>query len=168
MVPLVQPKLVLPAGASASGVADRNPRPLPRVLPVRQDRKPRPPTRALPVLPPPVPPGPQAAKPLTKEEAAQLSDMMRGVVTSGHAGFLADVPGAPVIAKTGTAEYGTELPLKTHAWIIAAQGDLAVAVFVETATTVPSVADRCSRPSLPVLPGSGSMRPGGLRPDGCL
>ncbi len=57
--------------------------------------------------------------------------MMRGVVTSGHAGFLADVPGAPVIAKTGTAEYGTELPLKTHAWIIAAQGDLAVAVFVE-------------------------------------
>ncbi|HSU69891.1 MAG TPA: penicillin-binding transpeptidase domain-containing protein, partial [Micrococcaceae bacterium] len=59
------------------------------------------------------------------------ADMMRGVVTSGHAGFLADVPGPAVIAKTGTAEYGTELPLKTHAWIIAAQGDLAVAVFVE-------------------------------------
>jgi cell division protein FtsI/penicillin-binding protein 2 len=56
---------------------------------------------------------------------------MRGVITSGHAGFLASVPGAPVIAKTGTAEYGTDSPLKTHAWIIAAQGDLAVAVFVE-------------------------------------
>ena len=42
------------------------------------------------------------------------------------------MPGAPVIAKTGTAEYvadggGTRL----HAWMIAAQGDLAVAVFVE-------------------------------------
>lgn len=76
-------------------------------------------------------PGSSAGKPLTKEEAAALADMMRGVITSGHAGFLANVPGAPVIAKTGTAEYGTELPLKTHAWIIAAQGDLAVAVFVE-------------------------------------
>ncbi|HEY8294816.1 MAG TPA: penicillin-binding transpeptidase domain-containing protein [Micrococcaceae bacterium] len=72
-----------------------------------------------------------AGKPLSKDEAAALADMMRGVITSGHAGFLANVPGAPVIAKTGTAEYGTELPLKTHAWIIAAQGDLAVAVFVE-------------------------------------
>ncbi|WP_330059171.1 hypothetical protein [Paenarthrobacter sp. Z7-10] len=36
-----------------------------------------------------------------------------------------------MIAKTGTAEYGTTPPLKTHAWIIAAQGDLAVSVFVE-------------------------------------
>jgi cell division protein FtsI/penicillin-binding protein 2 len=35
-----------------------------------------------------------------------------------------------VAAKTGTAEYGTELPLRTHAWMIAAQGDLAVAVLV--------------------------------------
>jgi cell division protein FtsI/penicillin-binding protein 2 len=70
-------------------------------------------------------------KPLTAAETATLKEMMRGVITSGHAGFLASVPGAPVIAKTGTAEYGTDNPLKTHAWIIAAQGDLAVAVFVE-------------------------------------
>ena len=36
-----------------------------------------------------------------------------------------------MIAKTGTAEYrATTAPLKTHAWMIAAQGDLAVAVFV--------------------------------------
>jgi len=34
------------------------------------------------------------------------------------------------MAKTGTAEYGSAAPLKTHAWMIAAQDDLAVAVFV--------------------------------------
>ena len=45
---------------------------------------------------------------------------------------LADVPGAPVIAKTGTAEYvAGNGELRTHAWMIAAQGDLAVAVFVQ-------------------------------------
>jgi cell division protein FtsI/penicillin-binding protein 2 len=57
--------------------------------------------------------------------------MMRAVVTSGHAGFLASVPGEPVGAKTGTAEFGNENPPKTHAWIVAVHGDLAVAVFVE-------------------------------------
>ena len=35
-----------------------------------------------------------------------------------------------MIAKTGTAEYGSSAPYKTHAWMIAAQDDLAVAVFV--------------------------------------
>lgn len=79
------------------------------------------------------PEAPSAAsdKPITAEEAAALADMMRAVVTSGHAGFLADVPGAPVGAKTGTAEFGSDNPPKTHAWIVAVQGDLAVAVFVE-------------------------------------
>ncbi|XAS67441.1 penicillin-binding transpeptidase domain-containing protein [Micrococcaceae bacterium Sec5.7] len=78
-----------------------------------------------------LPPAAASDKPLTKEEAAALADMMRAVVTSGHAGFLADVPGAPVGAKTGTAEFGKEDPPKTHAWIVAVHGDLAVAVFVE-------------------------------------
>jgi cell division protein FtsI/penicillin-binding protein 2 len=72
-----------------------------------------------------------ADTPVTREEAAALTEMMRAVVTSGHAGFLADVPGSPVTAKTGTAEFGRENPPKTHAWIIATHGDLAVAVFVE-------------------------------------
>ena len=76
-------------------------------------------------------PAPAAEKPVTKAEAASLADLMRAVVTSGHAGFLAEVPGGPVGAKTGTAEFGKENPPKTHAWIIATQGDLAVAVFVE-------------------------------------
>ena len=70
-------------------------------------------------------------KPITAAEAASLADMMRAVVTSGHAGFLSSVPGAPVGAKTGTAEFGNENPPKTHAWIVAVHGDLAVAVFVE-------------------------------------
>jgi cell division protein FtsI/penicillin-binding protein 2 len=69
--------------------------------------------------------------PVTAEEAAALRDMMRAVVTEGTAPFLRDVPGPPVGAKTGTAEFGTGTPLKTHAWMIAFQGDLAAAVFVE-------------------------------------
>jgi cell division protein FtsI/penicillin-binding protein 2 len=77
------------------------------------------------------PAAPGSDKPVTPAEAAALSDMMRAVVTSGHAGFLASVPGAPVGAKTGTAEFGNDNPPKTHAWIVAVHGDLAVAVFVE-------------------------------------
>jgi cell division protein FtsI/penicillin-binding protein 2 len=73
----------------------------------------------------------QPAAPLTPEEAVALRDMMRAVVTEGTARFLEDVPGDPVGAKTGTAEFGTDTPPDTHAWMIATQGDLAVAVFVE-------------------------------------
>ncbi|WP_285724900.1 penicillin-binding transpeptidase domain-containing protein [Psychromicrobium xiongbiense] len=69
--------------------------------------------------------------PLTAAEAASLKDLMGAVVNDGGAPFLKNLPGGAVIAKTGTAEYGNEVPPKTHAWLIAAQGDLAVAVFVE-------------------------------------
>jgi cell division protein FtsI/penicillin-binding protein 2 len=71
------------------------------------------------------------AEPLTGDEAGALRDLMRAVVTEGTGQFLADVPGDPVGAKTGTAEFGTATPPDTHAWMIATQGDLAVAVFVE-------------------------------------
>lgn len=70
---------------------------------------------------------------LTPDEAATLAELMRATVESGTAAFLSDVPGEPVGAKTGTAEYGTETPPDTHGWMIAIQGDLAVAVFVEDA-----------------------------------
>ena len=70
------------------------------------------------------------AKPVTDAEATQLRALMRGVVESGSASFLEDVPGEPVVAKTGTAEFGEAGALKEHAWMIAIQGDLAVAVFV--------------------------------------
>lgn len=80
---------------------------------------------------PPADTAPAPAVPLTTAEADTLRGMLRGVVTDGSAAALADVPGAPVIAKTGTAEFGTGPDLATHAWMVAAQGDLAVAVFVE-------------------------------------
>lgn len=68
---------------------------------------------------------------LTAAEAASLRELMRGVVTDGGARMLLDIPGEPVLAKTGTAEFGSETPPRTHAWVVALQGDLAVAVFVE-------------------------------------
>lgn len=68
-------------------------------------------------------------KPLTAAEADRLEAMMRSVVTSGSGRVLDGLDGA-VIAKTGTAEYGAKEPYRTHAWMIAAKGDLAVAVFV--------------------------------------
>lgn len=73
---------------------------------------------------------PDGAQPLTGAEARALRSMLRAVVTEGSGRGLADVPGGPVIAKTGTAEFGSD-PVRTHAWMIAAQDDLAVAVFVE-------------------------------------
>lgn len=77
-------------------------------------------------------PVPAAAQPLTTAEADALRTMMRAVVTEGGGDFLQDVPGPEVIAKSGTAQYGSGAELANHAWMIAAQGDLAVAVFVET------------------------------------
>lgn len=70
------------------------------------------------------------ADPLTAAEARQLRELMGAVVTDGSGRFLRSLEGPPVLAKTGTAEYGDDSPLKTHAWMIGAQGDLAVAVFV--------------------------------------
>ncbi|MGJ6981629.1 penicillin-binding transpeptidase domain-containing protein [Aestuariimicrobium soli] len=68
------------------------------------------------------------AAPLTAGEAAQLSQMMRAVVSRGTAQGLA---GTMVGAKSGTAEYGTANPPKTHAWMIAfSSHDLAIAVMV--------------------------------------
>ena len=73
----------------------------------------------------------QPAKPLAAKEADQLRTMMRAVVERGSGVGLADLPGPPAIAKTGTAEFGDKPPLPTHAWMVAGHGDLAVAVFVE-------------------------------------
>ena len=84
---------------------------------------------------------PPDAEPLTAQEAAALRGLLRGVVTSGSGRGLLDVPGPPVIAKTGTAEFETESGrIDTHAWMIAAQGDLAVAAFVEVGESGSSTA----------------------------
>ncbi|EAQ00913.1 putative secreted penicillin binding protein [Janibacter sp. HTCC2649] len=74
---------------------------------------------------------PAPAKPVTAAESALLKTLMRGVVEQGSGKFLADVPGEPVLAKSGTAEFGDAKALKQHVWMIGIQGDLAVAVFVD-------------------------------------
>ena len=74
---------------------------------------------------------PRALVPLTAAEATALHELMRGVVTEGGATFLQDVPGDEVAAKTGTAQFGDAGNLQNHVWMIALQGDLAVAVFVD-------------------------------------
>ncbi|MBB6628039.1 penicillin-binding protein [Nocardioides sp. KIGAM211] len=77
----------------------------------------------------------QDADALTPSEATQLRALLRGVVTSGSGRGLLDVPGPPVIAKTGTAEFERDGKVLTHAWMIGAQGDLAVAVFVDVGSS---------------------------------
>jgi hypothetical protein len=70
-------------------------------------------------------PGPELA------EAADLQALTRSVVAEGTGTALRDVPGDPVRGKTGTAEYGTQVPPRTHAWFAGSSGDLAFAVLVE-------------------------------------
>ena len=75
---------------------------------------------------------PEVPTPLTEDEAAQMQEMLRGVVTDGSLDDFADLPGEPVIGKTGTAEFTNEEgELALHSWVIVAQGDLVVAAFVE-------------------------------------
>jgi cell division protein FtsI/penicillin-binding protein 2 len=78
---------------------------------------------------------PDVSASLTAREASTLRDLMYGVVARGSGRFLADLPGARIGAKTGTAEYGDTAPLRTHGWLIAVRGDLAVAVFVQDAVS---------------------------------
>ena len=87
---------------------------------------------------------PANAAPLAAGEGEALRTMLRGVVTSGSGSGLLDVPGAPVIAKTGTAEFDLDGKRLLHAWMVAAQGDLAVAVYVD-------VGESGSRTAGPIL-----------------
>src|SRR5690606_9889489 len=74
--------------------------------------------------------GDSELEPMDPGHAATLQELMRLVVAQGT-GTRARLPGAPVAGKTGTAEFGTESPPRTHAWFIGFRGDLAVAVVVE-------------------------------------
>ncbi|HLQ81941.1 MAG TPA: penicillin-binding transpeptidase domain-containing protein, partial [Bacillota bacterium] len=69
----------------------------------------------------------QDGKPLTAGEAKDLQAMMGAVVKSGSGRSLGKLVTG---AKTGTAEYGTKKPPKTHAWMMAYTSDLAIAVLV--------------------------------------
>ncbi|MEW1981394.1 penicillin-binding transpeptidase domain-containing protein [Citricoccus sp. NPDC079358] len=66
---------------------------------------------------------------VTAEEAEQLQTLMSGVVETGTAEMLQDVPGAPVLAKTGTAQFVADGEDLAHTWLVAIHGDLAVALF---------------------------------------
>lgn len=61
-----------------------------------------------------------------------LNALMRATVAMpGATGYklLHDLPGE-IRGKTGTAEFGTDTPPKSHSWFAGTRGDLAVAVFV--------------------------------------
>jgi cell division protein FtsI/penicillin-binding protein 2 len=90
------------------------------------------------VVDPAIEPG--AAAPAPVADLAVVRELMRGVVTGGTASALADVPGVPVYAKTGTAEYGSGSPPPTHAWTIGFQGNVAFAVLVEDGASGGAVA----------------------------
>jgi cell division protein FtsI/penicillin-binding protein 2 len=92
----------------------------------------------------PHPGGAAEERPLDPAVAATLQTLMREVVTDGSGRAVADVPGAPVHGKTGTAEYGTTAPPRTHAWFIGYQDDLAFAVLV--AETEDSFGGRVAAP----------------------
>jgi cell division protein FtsI/penicillin-binding protein 2 len=84
---------------------------------------------------------------------------MRDVVTSGTGTALRPVPGGPVHAKTGTAEFGDEKPPRTRAWMVGWQNDIAFAVLVEEGTSGGTVAGPVAARFLTLLSqggGSGS------------
>lgn len=75
--------------------------------------------------------GGRTSEPLPADQAALLRELTRGVVTSGTGTSLAGAPGGEVHGKTGTAEFAADDgTLRTHAWFIGFQGDLAFAVAV--------------------------------------
>src|SRR5581483_3515817 len=73
---------------------------------------------------------PGALRPLGPGVAAELRQAMRAVVVEGT-GTAANLSGPPVYGKTGTAEFGSDSPPKTHAWFVGVRGNLAFAVVVE-------------------------------------
>lgn len=68
---------------------------------------------------------------VTASEAQELQTLMRGVVADGGLQALQELTPNVAYGKTGTAEYGTENPPKTHSWVIAVHQDIAMAVVVE-------------------------------------
>ena len=73
---------------------------------------------------------PPTGQPLPEGVATTLRELMLRVVEEGT-GTAARLPGEAVGGKTGTAEFGSGRPPRTHAWFIGFRGDLAFAVLVE-------------------------------------
>ncbi|MBW3548917.1 MAG: penicillin-binding protein [Actinobacteria bacterium] len=98
-----------------------------------------------------VPPAALPAQVLPGGVAPTLQELMRLVVAEGT-GTEAQVPGVAVAGKTGTAEYGTGRPPRTHAWFIGFRGDLAFSVLVEGGGFGGSVAAPLAQDFLTRLP----------------
>lgn len=74
---------------------------------------------------------PAPSVPLTADEAAVLQDYLAAVVDQGTGILLADIPGGPIHAKTGSAEAGSGEDARVDSWMTAYRSDLAVAVLVQ-------------------------------------
>lgn len=86
--------------------------------------------------------------------AAKLRTLMGLVVSDPNGtGVLARLPGTPVSGKTGTAEFGSASPPRTHAWFIGFRGNLAFAVLVEGGGVGGKVAAPLAARFLSQLPG---------------
>ncbi len=109
----------------------------------------------------PVPGGAAPVAPPAADPAAlaTVRELMRQVVVDGTASALGDVPGGPVHAKTGTAEFGTDSPPKTHAWVVGFQGGLAFAVLVEGGSSGGAVAVPVAEAFLRGLPATARTAP---------
>jgi cell division protein FtsI/penicillin-binding protein 2 len=68
--------------------------------------------------------------PLEPATAQTLDSLMQAVVSEGT-GARSRVPGKQLAGKTGTAEFGKEVPPKTHAWFVGYSGSHAFAVLIE-------------------------------------
>lgn len=75
-------------------------------------------------------------------EAAQLKELMKGVVQNGTGGKLNDL-GIPIAGKTGSAEHG-DMTQETHSWFVGfsdtGKDDIVVCVIAESAGSGSSVA----------------------------
>ena len=71
---------------------------------------------------------------MSAQEAAQITDLMKGVVQRGTGTALADLP-YDIAGKTGTAEYGNTEDGTAHSWFVGfsntGNSDITVAVIVE-------------------------------------
>ncbi|WP_216207518.1 penicillin-binding transpeptidase domain-containing protein [Amycolatopsis aidingensis] len=97
----------------------------------------------------PAPDGPE----LNKDAVTKLRTGLREVITGGSGRELNSVPGEPVYGKTGTAEYGTETPPRSHSWFVGWQGDLAVATLVADGGNDVSLALTATKRFLERMPG---------------
>ena len=102
---------------------------------------------------------PDAAPPLARAEADALRSMLRTVVTSGSGSRPARRPRAAGHRQDGHRRVRPRRQALLHAWMVAAQGDLAVAVYVD-------IGQSGSRTAGPIL--EAFLRAAGVRAADCV